>query len=113
MRVPNVLDKLKGHSNLTPLDVLPLTTIPRLAKVVDEWLQPKIKIALGSQGFLGAGLYQAYPSAAVGFMRYPEVTDDVEPHGPCLPVELDPKRIFGTNRAPEGYRYVRGLFWEN
>jgi len=113
-RVPGVLHKLRGHSDLTPLDVLPLTTIPRLAKVVDEWLQPQIKIALGSQGFLGPGAgYQPYPSAAVGFMKYPEVTHDGEPHGPRLSVELDPKRIFEKNRAPEGYRYVHGFFWEN
>lgn len=110
-RVPGVLAKLKGQSALTPPDVLPLTTVPRLAQVVDVWLQPRIKVAIGSQGYLGSGQYQTYPSAAVGFLNYPQVAEDAQLFRK-VPDNFDPQGVFQQSRAPDGYRYTYGIFWE-
>merc|ERR1739845_95953 len=115
-RVPKVLQKLRENCRLCPHDVLPITTIPNLAHVVDVMLQPRIKIALGSQGHLGkkdgVDRWQEYPSAAVGFLNYP-VVEERAPVSRAVSSNLDPKGVFQQNRAPEGYRYVYGLFWEN
>lgn len=111
-RVPEVFRKMEDHRELSPKDVLPLTTIPRLHTVVDSYLQPKVKIVLGSQGRIGENTYQQYPSAAVGHMMYdksesiPYEVDDVS-------TSLDPKQVLKQYKAPDNYSYAKGLFWEN
>lgn len=113
-RVPSVLAKLQRQADLTPADVLPLTTVPRLAQVVDKWLQPCIKIDIGSQGIVGVDQFQTYPSAAVGFLNYPAARYDAQARSvQALSADLDPKGVFRQRRAPHGYRYVQGFFWEN
>ncbi len=110
-RVPEVVKKLQSDQPLTPSDVLPLTTIPRLHDVVDTMLQPSVKIALGSQGRISEDTYQEYPSAAVGHMSYQEKTNQ-SIEIPLVSEALDPKNALGQFKAPKGYDYVKGFFWE-
>jgi hypothetical protein len=108
-RVPTIVKKLETDAPLTPRDVLPLTTIPRLHEVVDTMLQPNVKIALGSQGRISEDTYQEYPSATVGHMRYQEQTNQT-PEIPVISDELDPKHALEQLKAPDGYNDVKGFF---
>lgn len=110
-KVPKVLKKLDEQSKLTPHDVLPLTTIPRLQLIVDEWLRPKYKFAFGSQGYLGQeGQYQIYPSAAVGFLNYPKIDSSFALF--YKSTSLDPWDLLTQQRAPRGYDIAQHVFWE-
>jgi hypothetical protein len=111
-RVPEVLKKLTDNSVMTPKDVLPLTNLPQLHKVVDNLLQPEIKFVLGSQGRLGENIYQEYPSAAVGHSLYPQSNIDNQATFK-LSKESDPKGIMLSNNAPLNYEFRKGIFWEN
>lgn len=111
-RVPNVVEKLEENKQLTPRDVLPLTTIPRLHDVVDNMLKPRVKIAMGSQGRISDAMYQDYPSAAVGHESY-MVSERSDVSVNDFNLELDPKGILKQNKAPKGYIYSKGFLWEN